>query len=104
MQQNDYFKGWYFKCSNENKTIAFILDSRFVAWRIVSVHSFFLFFTQVISLQKFRIVLNYRKGRFYLMGYVGKKVRFQSLNAAKFLHHFIEVHDHHIKPEFSDYS
>ena len=26
MQQNDYFKGWYFKCSNENKTIAFILQ------------------------------------------------------------------------------
>lgn len=24
MQQKDYFKGWYFKCSNENKTIAFI--------------------------------------------------------------------------------
>lgn len=22
--KNDYFKGWYFKCSNENKTIAFI--------------------------------------------------------------------------------
>lgn len=24
MQQKDYFKGWYFKCSNKNKTIAFI--------------------------------------------------------------------------------
>lgn len=24
MQQKDYFKGWYLKCSNENKTIAFI--------------------------------------------------------------------------------
>lgn len=24
MLQKDYFKGWYFKCSNENKTIAFI--------------------------------------------------------------------------------
>lgn len=24
MQQKNYFKGWYFKCSNENKTIAFI--------------------------------------------------------------------------------
>ena len=24
MQQKDYFKGWYFKCSNESKTIAFI--------------------------------------------------------------------------------
>ena len=22
--KKDYFKGWYFKCSNENKTIAFI--------------------------------------------------------------------------------
>lgn len=25
MYNQDYFKGWYFKCSNENKTIAFIL-------------------------------------------------------------------------------
>ncbi len=24
MQQKDYFKGWYFKCSNENEIIAFI--------------------------------------------------------------------------------
>lgn len=24
MYNQDYFKGWYFKCSNENKTIAFI--------------------------------------------------------------------------------
>ncbi|MCI7804395.1 MAG: tocopherol cyclase family protein [Oscillospiraceae bacterium] len=24
MQKKEYFKGWYFKCSNENKTIAFI--------------------------------------------------------------------------------
>lgn len=24
MLQKDYFKGWYFKCSNENKTIALI--------------------------------------------------------------------------------
>lgn len=24
MQRKDYFKGWYFKCSNETKTIAFI--------------------------------------------------------------------------------
>lgn len=25
MYNQDYFKGWYFKCNNKNKTIAFIL-------------------------------------------------------------------------------